>query len=618
MMDAKPFLRFLFLMLLAVLAACGGGDVITLVSTPGINYCDRIAATDVQSREGVPDPLINYQWYLDRLSVKRTWDENENLDGSGIQIGVLDDALQLDHEDLRANIAVDQSLNVLRDVGSANVYNPRPLNCDSGHGTAVAGIIAARGDNGLGVKGIAYKASIFGVNYLANSQDQSLRNGLLRDLNRTAISSNSWGGTALTRLRNRLSAATEMALELGLASGFNGKGISYVFAAGNHRRVSYDPSEHDSFPSATRDHPYEDLSTYEELHNHPGIIVVCAVGYDNLSASYSTPGANLWICGASNSGRRTSQLESLGLPTTDLSGDEAGYNARLSAVEDTNCRRTNVSYSSDCFDFGRPYNYSSLPAAGGDTNYHRFFTGTSAATPTVSGVIALLRQANSDLTWRDVKLVLAESAEQIDPSAGIDSMDLGWQSTGGGYHNRSRFYTHHHDYGFGLVDAFAAVALARNWTLVPSARATTMIQGTRAPDSTNTQQTFTFSIADANNAAITFVEYVQVEIKSSYLDFGELTIALASPQGTQSVLTQQHGCLAWSGEVSGANRRNPRAVDRCDDLVDGWTFGTAAHLGENLNGEWELSIRVGGSRDLTGKVDLPHIKAYGHTRRPSS
>ena len=43
-------------------------------------------------------------------------------------------------------------------------------------------------------------------------------------------------------------------------------------------------------------------------------------------------------------------------------------------------------------------------------------SGTSAATPIVSGVAALMRQANPNLTWRDLKLILAASARKNDPT----------------------------------------------------------------------------------------------------------------------------------------------------------------------------------------------------------
>ena len=56
----------------------------------------------------------------------------------------------------------------------------------------------------------------------------------------------------------------------------------------------------------------------------------------------------------------------------------------------------------------------------------------------ISGVIALMLQANPNLTWRDVPLVLARSARQVDPT------NAGWTSYGG--------YHYNHEYGFGVTD----------------------------------------------------------------------------------------------------------------------------------------------------------------------
>ena len=50
--------------------------------------------------------------------------------------------------------------------------------------------------------------------------------------------------------------------------------------------------------------------------------------------------------------------------------------------------------------------------------------GTSFSAPIVSGVAALLRQVNPELTWRDIKLILAASARKNDPS------NAGWENGG--------------------------------------------------------------------------------------------------------------------------------------------------------------------------------------------
>ena len=574
--------------------------------------------------QNAPDPLLKYQWYLDRLSVKDVW--NTGINGTGAQVVVMDIGVEIDHEDLKDKIPINGSLNVNPFPGShpSNQYNP--TNCGDAHGTAAAGIIAATGDNGLGIKGIAYGAKLLGVNYLNNPTDLNLQRGLTHAITQTAVSSNSWTSGSPTRLRRRLSSGTESALQLGLERGFNGKGVSYVFAAGNYRNAYYEIPPNPTFLLS------EDLTTYEGLRNHHGIIVVCAVDYYNLSASYSTPGANLWICGLSHHlGRPFFAPEQWGLPTTDLSGD-AGYNGPLNAFFTQFCSDGKIAWNREypnganltqvrrkglglqCLDFGRPFTYTdlSVPVSRGDANYHRFFTGTSAAAPTVSGVIALLRSANKDLTWRDIKLVLAESAEQVDNRSAVNSVAFGWQTAGQTYHNGSANYTHHHNYGFGLVNAPAALALAQNWTLAPPLKQTLPIQWT-TKNRTHANQTYRFLVNDRNRMNITFVEYARVDVQSNYSNFGALNVTLVSPRGSQSMLAKQHPCLTLNRTLSGILTRNVlTALEHCPDLMQAFTFGTAVHLGEDPSGVWQLQI-VGPNQegtDYTASMTL-----HGHRRR---
>ncbi len=559
-------------------------------------HCD-LDSGSAAGTAGGGDPLSDTQWYLSRLSVPEVWTSGFN--GKGIQIGIVDDGLEIAHEDLKDNIASNKSLNV---VSYQNIprNDPRPEDCESGHGTSVAGIIAATANNGLGIKGIAHGAKIFGVNYLGASTEGNLFQSLTRELNETAISSNSWGAQSYTRLRARLSGVREMAISSGLTTGFGGKGISYVFAAGNARTISDNiPFEGLMVPPRNGGEAYEDLATYEGLLNHRGVIPVCSVGRDDKVASYSNPGANLWVCGASSSGRSPGEeerrglsneelmrltIEHVGISTTDLSGN-AGYNKMPDPSVVIACTPTGVLGQTfiirDCFNFE-------------SFNYHRFFTGTSAATPTVSGIIALMRDANEELTWRDVKLILAETAEQVDVNRN-ETFDIGWQDSGFTLHNGSTRYTHHHDYGFGLVNAGAAVNLARNWELLPNEEQV-FVPGTADAGG------FSFTISDAIN----FIESAQVEMQGNYPNFGDMTITLVSPNGVQSRLANPHSCLNFF-----PNREMPTRVTDCADLSNTFTFGTAAHLGENPNGAWELRV-TGGGQGSSGSATL---RIYGHTRR---
>ena len=609
------------IVLLLALAGCGIEEAEISGPREGFgSYCD-LDSGSATGTDGGGDPLSGTQWYLGRLSVPQVW---QDFTGEGIQIGIVDDGLEIEHEDLRENIATNKSLNVISQARISE-NDPRPADCNSGHGTSVAGIIAATADNGLGIKGIAHGAKIFGVNYLGDSTDDNLFKSLTRELNKTAISSNSWGGIRFTRLRSRVSEALKIVINRGLTAGFGGKGISYVFAAGNARTVANDvPIEGlvigDTPPA---DRPYADLATYEGLLNHPGVIPVCSVGRDDKVASYSNPGANLWVCGASNSGRSPDVeelenlssdeerlqfiLEHVGIPTTDLSGN-AGYNQMLNPSVVMACTPTGDPDQpfiiGDCFNFDGPHP-NATQATGGvakSFNYHRFFTGTSAAAPTVSGIIALMRQANPELTWRDVKLILAETAEQVDLSG--THFGIGWQSSGIALNDPLVRYTHHHDYGFGLVNALAAVNLARAWTPVGVEMQEVSVA---APAASSGE--FSFTVNTGNNGGINFIEFIQVEMQGDYSNLGDMTITLVSPNGVQSRLANPHSCLNFF-----PNPEMPIRVTDCADLKESFTFGTAAHLGENPNGTpnglWRLRV-TGGGQDSSGSATLT---IYGHTR----
>ena len=96
-------------------------------------------------------------------------------------------------------------------------------------------------------------------------------------------------------------------------------------------------------------------------------------------------------------------------------------------------------------------------------NHDRYIyglSGTDAATAIVSGVAALIRQANTNLTWRDLKLILAASARKNDPT------NPDWEDGARKYGSTSAtdLYHFNHEYGFGVVDAKAAVDMAKGWT----------------------------------------------------------------------------------------------------------------------------------------------------------
>ena len=310
--------------------------------------------------------------------------------------------------------------------------------------------------------------------------------------------------------------------------------------------------------AAGNGHTNGDYSTLEEYSNHYGVTAVCAVNSHGKRATYSELGANLWVCGSSNGGGR-------GVLTTTF-----------------------------------------------PNTFTPNFGGTSAASPMVAGVAALLRDANADLTWRDIKLILAASAQKVDPD------NTGWEQGALKYSSTSARYDFNHEFGFGLVDARAAVTLAENWTTLPKFRRLTSSSGSlelAIPDAPLVGPPTVITSTLTVEPYVDFVEYVEIEVHVAHGSFRDLQIELVSPSGAVSVLSPP-----YSSEESGSFSflfflflllfGLPDAS--WDEPID---FGSAKHLGENGAGEWTLRISDHYSEG-TGGLKSWSITVYGHGDSP--
>ena len=491
-------------------------------------YSLHINAIDCSPLPGINDPLYGCQWHLrNRGQSGGGAGEDINVDsnvdslgggqynGAGIGVAVVDDGMHFEHEDLKDN--VDAALN--HDyTGNGNLYSPL-----ENHGTQVAGIIAAR-DNGIGGRGIAPRATIYGYNLLTDFTDYNEIDAMIRNQEITAVSNNSWGVPSFEgHVLHSPPILWEIAVVAGVLLGFNGKGVFYVFSAGNGRENDND-------------------SNLEGYLNHYGVTAVCAVDHEGKGAPYSVSGANLWLCGPSKGG-----LLSPGITTTD-----------------------------------------------NGNNYTGNFDGTSAAAPMVSGVAALMRQANPELTWRDLKLILAASARKNDAG------HQGWEEGALKYDSASERYSFNHRCGFGVVDAQAAIDLANNWSQVPPLTSMSASVGVFEviPDNEAKGISSTLALADKDNF---FTEFVEVNIKFSHTYFGDLVVRLTSPNGYESALVP---------DISEkASYQNSEYIEHT------YRFGSAKHLGENPSGTWTLNISDRNASDI-GVIFWWSLKAYGHESAP--
>nr|XP_034333770.1 furin-like protease kpc-1 [Crassostrea gigas] len=179
------------------------------------------------------DPQWSNMWNLNgevvpNTRVSEAW--RYGFNGSGITIAVLDSGIQVDHPDLRKNIDAVNSYDFI-DQDS----NITPDEISDSHGTSVTGLIAAEANNGVCIVGVAHASTIIGVRLIGKDipvNDITEAKALTHHLSRVDIYSNSWGSYS-GLLYHRLGPVSESALVDGVTLGRNGKGVIYVFAAGN-------------------------------------------------------------------------------------------------------------------------------------------------------------------------------------------------------------------------------------------------------------------------------------------------------------------------------------------------------------------------------------------------
>lgn len=458
---------------------------------PQVSKADPLLAR-WRSKKSIPnDPLFSQQWHLRNTAqlggalgidanVTPAWD---TATGKGVTLCIVDDGLQYTHPDLSSgyNTVIDYDFNGGdKDPMPYMAPDPDP---DTGiyesdnHGTACAGVAAARGNNSTGVCGAAYEATLTGFRLIgAPTTDLQEATAMAQSNDVIQIKSNSWGPYDSGESVEGPGELTKAAMKAGATTGRGGRGTIYVFAGGNGNG-------------------FNDNSNYDGFANSIYTIGVGAVNDFGFQTYYSEPGANLHICAPSN-GRKFNQ----GIVTTDIADNKEvyGYNTLSSGTADL-----------------------------ANHDYTKTFGGTSSACPLVAGVCALMLQANPTLSWRDVQEILMRSARQVHHADGD------WITNGAGFH-------FNHKYGAGMVDAQAAVALAQNWVNLGPLVETGEIRLTGPqvdiPDCPSPGLFRTFNVANENMR----VEQVSVTLNIFHLNRGDLEITLTSPSGTVSRLAEQH------------------------------------------------------------------------------
>ena len=227
------------------------------------------------------DPFFANQWHLFNtgqtngtvgvdLSVAAVWSD---YTGRGISVGVYDSGVEFLHPDLRTNYS-DRA--TVQDAFGIHTSFVTGVNADA-HGTAVAGIIVAD-NNGIGVVGVAYDATVGGLFFLDPSLSSTMSTSFLNQQSIYDVVNHSWGypNAFISNASRGGSLASQVgALASSAANGRGGRGTVMVFAAGNDRAEGND-------------------ANYSNLANSPYVIAVAAADHNGDVSSYSSPAPTFW------------------------------------------------------------------------------------------------------------------------------------------------------------------------------------------------------------------------------------------------------------------------------------------------------------------------------------
>ncbi|SUP36320.1 peptidase S8 [Vibrio owensii] len=522
------------------------------------------------------DPLYSEQWHLDNtgqtafaanpavagndLNTKLT--QAMGIAGVGVKVAVIDSGVQIDHPDLAGNVV----------TGSRNFVEDSPFPADypvdaNGHGTAVAGLISAVGNNGEGVRGVASRSSLMGFNWLANQTLEGwlISHGADASTSDVRVFNQSYGFSPITPIpfdENDPQFKLEMDVMKDVSeSNAWGRGAVFVKSAGNGYRYFNTgrffvlPSDffagggNQGLPMHNSAQSYDNSSYYN--------LVTSALRADGTRASYSSVGANVWV--AAPAGEYGQDFPAM--VTTDLMGCEEGQNT--SADLGINGLHGGTEQDPSC-------------------NYTSTMNGTSSAAPNTSGAIAAIMSTNHALTARDVRALLAETASVTDkdhPGVELEFVNnqgelvsyeaiSPWQKNAAGVD----FHTF---YGFGAVNLDEAMKRARMTNNVLPAQIITPWASNATEVSVPDASLVGGSSAIAVTDDIT-VESVQVKLTLEHSRLPDLAIELISPSGTRSVLqTPRNGLVGQS--------LDPNVTGYENQLLLSNQF-----YGEDAKGEWTL------------------------------
>jgi len=556
----------------ALCAAPGEGPTLETVQTfTKTATCDAADySTDCPARP-LPDPAYDaVAWYLGAINVEEVW--ASGVTGAGVTVLINDNGVDASHPDLKKLSVEDSCDNYLNGAATDT------------HGTVCAALAVGSSNKHCGV-GVAHGASLASCKTMGEGDtDEDVAAFAKGDVN-----SNSWG-------------------------------IDSCFVPTSYS-FDYDRRLDDACPfsSDVYDTPCADYACYDADFSRGGTLseackeVVVDYCSDALAFEHDRDACldlDRYYVVCSHNQIDTAGQDAIKAGVTDGRGGKGIVYVFSSGNEYTASGNTNFEgylNSRYCMTVGAVgmdllhSSYSStgasmfVSAPGGDdgdvrgmvtafpvatgTSCGNGGVGTSYATPIVSGVAALMLEANPNLGWRDVQGIIATTSKLPD-----DDGDLPRSVNAAGI-------GHSYQYGFGIIDAAAAVAAARTWQNYYTETVLTAMAspGLRIADDGAAVTSKISAAADADFE----IETVVVVLTIDHPRRGDLRIVLERG-GVESLLA-------------------PDSREDGDGYAD-WKYMTVRHWGESANGggAWKLKVEDVRAGNGPGTFVSWTLQVHGH------
>ena len=652
-----------------------------------VSYRSPLEDKSVAAPTITTDPNAPFQWHVfnDPGLFAAPFDGNHRIDlayaagntGAGVTVGVLEafanSFYRVDNMGV-LEIHPDLALKTNFDLSIPS----DPFNVSYSHGVSVAGLIGAEGNNGLQGAGVAYESNLVS---LRNGSNIDTGESLGHALNDISIINNSWGpagggfppnsaGKVIVTApddyeivvpqvgHSGLSRIVQIGLDQGIRLGRVRDGRIFVFSAGNDSHFQgfgrlgvgnaislpgigafhappppgeygyldingLDPADNDfdGIPDVflqdgslsmswrwsghlgerTEYNPYTSLSR---------TIAIASVGQSSARSGYSTTGTSIFVSGYSQD-----SIKALEFDPNNQAWFSGVVGLGVITIEQAD------GMDGDAIDCN-----ATIPGLGflDDDIESCMFNGTSAAAPVVSGIIALMLDANPSLTLRDVQMILQQTAivpetTGADPAGAdfYDPTDSYWPSVFLGmgqtdpddtgppsptfWTTNSAGVRHSDEYGFGIADANAAVLAAETW---PGVRQLIQLDSgvkTAGDDADDGGNPF-FEDGEIDDAEFQQVTVISENLETNILVPGDIfSLQLAcvrdniQVEGVELELTIEG---AGAGDLAIGLRgprgtTSPLALPRGDSTsyAGGHTFTTYKHWGELAGGTWTLTIQ---------------------------